>query len=59
MAEDPQSMDQHDALMEDSCGDTMREEEECKSFESSSLSEVETKTCIQKSGKWNNKGLVI
>ena len=59
MVEDPESMDQHDALMEDSCEDTMREEEESKSSESSSLSEVETKTCIQKSGKWHNEGLVI
>ena len=32
MTETPQSMDQHDALMEDSCEDTMREEEESKSF---------------------------
>ena len=44
MAEDPQSMDQHDALMEDSCEDTMREEEESKSSESSSLSELETQS---------------
>ena len=37
-------MDQHDALMEDSCEDTMREEEESKSSESSSLSELETQS---------------